>query len=78
MNLEERLVYFRTYKQTRRVPGTHSDQQSTQNNESRHTCLSLLMAVCTLLIAGGWVMWECLALTVALGTVLFYVLVRRH
>ena len=75
MNLNERRVGARTYGATRRVPGAHSDQQSTQNNESRHTCLSLLMAICSLLIA-GWVMWECLALTVALGTVLFCMLVR--
>ena len=75
MNLDERLVNSRTYKQTRRVPGAHNDQQSTQNNEARHIGLSLLMAVCSLLIA-GWVMWECPSLTIALGKVLFYMLVR--
>ena len=75
MNLNERRVGARTYGQTRRVPGAHSDQQSTQNNESRHTCLSLLMAICSLLIA-GWVMWECPSLTIGLGKALFYMFVR--
>ena len=74
MNLDERLVNSRTYKQTRRVPGTHSDQQSTKNNESRH--INLLIAVCSLLIAGGWVTWKCPSLTIALGKVLLYMLVR--
>jgi hypothetical protein len=76
MNLDERLVNTRTYQQTRRVPGTHNDQQSIQNNKARPMGFSLFMAACSLLFAGGYVTWDCPPLTVALGTVLFYMFVR--
>ena len=38
---------------------------------AKHLGFIAIFAVCSLLIAGGWVAWDCPPLTIALGTVLF-------
>ena len=67
-----------TANEALRTPRTVSDQQATQHNEERGAGLSLFVAACSVLMASGVVTFEYPTLTIGLGTVLFYMLVRRH